>query len=197
MKINLELSSPRETRLWIAAGALLLFTYSTLYVARFATEWLRERNLLRAALVLVFAVVLGAVLRFVVRQRPGRWEWTVLLGVALVYGLLFRYLQRAEEAMHFVQYGLLGALIYAALVERRRGLGAGGVLRRFPALSAVVLTVLFGWLDEGIQYFLPNRYYDLRDVAFNAAAGLLAVLAMTGREWARRRDRGGLPTLGA
>jgi hypothetical protein len=34
-----------------------------------------------------------------------------------------------------------------------------------------------GWIDELIQGLLPTRYYDLRDVAFNAAAGLLALLA--------------------
>lgn len=193
----MPLSSQREARLWIAAAVVVVVTYSTLYVARFATEWLRERNLLRVALVLVFAVVLGFALRGVVRQRPGRREWAVLLAIGAVYGLLFRYLKRAEEAMHFVQYGLLGALIFAALLERRRGLGPGGVARRFPALSSILLTLALGWLDEGIQYVLPNRYYDLRDVALNAAAGLLAVLAMTGREWARRKDRGGDPPVPA
>lgn len=193
----MPVSSRRETRLWIAAAILVLFTYSTLYVARFATDWLRERGLLYATLVLVFAVVLGAALRGVVRLRPGRWEWAVLLAIGLVYGLLFRVLHRAEEAMHFIQYGILGGLIYAALVERRRGLGPGGSARRFPALSAIFLTLALGWLDEGIQYVLPNRYYDLRDVALNAAAGLLAILAMTGREWAREKDRGGDPPVPA
>jgi len=52
-----------------------------------------------------------------------------------------------------------------------------------------VLTVAAGWFDEGIQYLLPERYYDLRDVAFNAAAGALAVIALAGRERARSRDR--------
>jgi hypothetical protein len=35
-----------------------------------------------------------------------------------------------------------------------------------------------GWIDEGIQALLPSRYYDLRDVAFNAAAGLMALAAI-------------------
>ena len=182
-------ASSRETRLWIAAAALVVFTYSTLYVARFATEWLRERNLLRLALALVFALVLGWVVRFLVRARPGRRELALLAVVALIYASLFLLLKRAEEAMHFVQYGLLGGLFYAALDERRRRLGPGGWLRRVPPLSAAVLTLALGWGDEGIQHLLPNRYYDLRDVAFNAVAGGLAVLAMAGRRWARKQDR--------
>jgi len=28
----------------------------------------------------------------------------------------------------------------------------------------------FVWLDEGIQWLLPGRVYDLRDVGFNALA---------------------------
>jgi hypothetical protein len=36
-----------------------------------------------------------------------------------------------------------------------------------------VLTATAGWLDEGIQYLLPNRWYDLADVALNAASGAL------------------------
>lgn len=184
----LQTSGTRETRLWIAAVVLVVCTYSTLYVARFATEWLRERNLLYVALGVVFLSVVGGALFFVLRARPGIREWLVLAGVAAVYGVLFRFLRTAEEAMHFVQYGLVGALIYAALLERRERLGPGGILRRVPAVSAVVLTLGLGWLDEGIQYVLPNRYYDLRDVAFNAAAGVLAVSAMAGRQWARSSD---------
>ena len=34
-----------------------------------------------------------------------------------------------------------------------------------------------GWLDEGIQALLPNRVDDIRDVGFNALAGLMAITA--------------------
>ena len=34
---------------------------------------------------------------------------------------------------------------------------------------------MVGWLDEGVQGLLPNRMYDLRDVAFNALAAALAL----------------------
>ena len=47
---------------------------------------------------------------------------------------------------------------------------------------------LAGWGDELIQYFLPNRVYDLRDVAFNAEAAALVVAFLAARRLARRRD---------
>ena len=59
-----------------------------------------------------------------------------------------------------------------------------------PALVAVLLTAAFGWIDEGIQALLPSRVYDLRDVAFNAIAGLMTVTAMVALTWAEQRDAG-------
>ena len=60
-----------------------------------------------------------------------------------------------------------------------------------PAVLAIVATALLGWLDEAIQLFLPDRVYDLRDVGFNALAGLMAVVASAALAWARRRSRRG------
>ena len=70
-----------------------------------------------------------------------------------------------------------------------------------PTLIALAMLMLVGlWLrlrnlgdlgmvvDEGIQAILPTRVYDVRDVAFNAVAGLLAVSAMVALSWAQRRD---------
>ena len=45
---------------------------------------------------------------------------------------------------------------------------------------------LLGLLDEGIQAILPNRFFDLRDVRFNALAGLMAIPASLALARARR-----------
>jgi hypothetical protein len=184
--------TPRERVFWGSAGALLALIYATLSVVRPATELLRAWQLLIPALILVFGVSAGFALRGLHHRRPGPWEAMMLVGVALAYGALFFAVRTPEEAMHFVEYGLVAVLFHAALAERRRGLELAGrtpiaALRR-PAVSALVLTVAAGWLDEGIQHLLPGRYYDLRDVAFNAAAAVLALAAVVGREWARERD---------
>jgi len=56
------------------------------------------------------------------------------------------------------------------------------------------MTALLGWLDEAIQWFLPNRVYDPVDVGFNALAALMAIAASAALAWARRwRDRRGPP----
>jgi len=183
----------RERNLWLTASGLLILVYSTLSVVRPITEFLREWSLLIPALILVIAGCVGWGLRGLRRQRPGRFETATLVGIGLGYGGLFFWLRTPEEAMHFVEYGTVAALFYQALAERRRWAEANAKVLAvpvwLPALGALVLTVAAGWFDEGIQYLLPERYYDLRDVAFNAAAGALAVIALAGRERARSRDR--------
>lgn len=187
--------TPRERNLWLEVAGVLLLIYSTLSVVRPFSEWLRDWGGLIPALILLFGGVAGWGLRGLRRRWPGRLESAVLVGVAVAYGILFFALRTPEEAMHFVEYGLVAVLVYEALAERRRARpgdpedsGDSAWLVRWPALGALALTGAAGWLDEGIQHLLPTRYYDLRDVFFNAAAAALAVAAVAGREWARRRD---------
>ena len=197
--------SHREKLLWTAAGGFLAAIYAVLYPMPTVVDFLRDRHLLRATVVVAFVAAGALVAAAARRTRPG---WREILAVGLfapVYAFILVRMERAEEAFHFLEYGLIGALIYSALVERRRAKEAGraapdpaarpaggGLRRRLAplatAVAAALLTTAAGWLDEGIQYLLPNRYYDLRDVAFNAAAGAVAIAALALRAWARRRD---------
>ncbi|MDT8420478.1 MAG: VanZ family protein [Desulfuromonadales bacterium] len=67
-------------------------------------------------------------------------------------------LHRVEERLHFLVFGIFGAL--SMLVYRPR--------RAF----AFCLAVAFG--DELLQYFLPDRVGDWRDVTVNSVASLAA-----------------------
>ena len=48
---------------------------------------------------------------------------------------------------------------------------------------------LIGVIDEGIQFFLPTRAFDMRDILFNVLGALMAVAASAALAWARRRYR--------
>jgi len=93
-----------------------------------------------------------------------------------------------EERFHLLEYGLFAGLVYAALLERRRP-GAGMRWSISQALLAVLMTGLAGWIDEGIQYLLPNRHYDWMDVVLNLVAAVLAIGALAALAEARRLDR--------
>lgn len=177
---------------------LVVVTWATLYWARFVSDWFRARGWLTAVLVGIFvAAALAVLAAYAVgsaraRSWPRPAEIVVLaLFAALYAAAVLPLMGRPEEALHFVQYGAVGGFAYAALAERRRRLAAEGTAGWLappaaPAVAAFLATAAAGWIDEGIQHLLPNRYYDLRDVAFNAAAGALAIAALSALRWARR-----------
>jgi hypothetical protein len=159
----------RERRLWGAALAWMAAIDSTLYVARPAAELLRRSNLLRLTVWGAIAVLGAAVLAWGLRRRlPGR-AWGLLAAGAAVFLALVWPLSPAEVRLHCVEYGILGGLFYLALAERAP---------RWALVSAVLLGGAAGWLDEGIQYLLPNRTYDLADAALNLAAAALWALVL-------------------
>lgn len=192
--------SPRERGRWLAAAALLGAIYLSLPWVRPLSDRLRDLGILRATMIagFFFAAAGFAVTLRRARPRPGRREALALLPFAAIYLLILATMERAEEAFHFVEYGALAVLVHAALDERHRARAAAGLpprrgARRLaaPAIGAVLITAAAGWLDEGIQHLLPERYYDLRDVVINTAAGVLAVSALGALTWARRRRRVG------
>lgn len=176
-------TSNRERRLWLFALAVVLAIYSTLGLAGKLAEALRQQGLLEVSFVVGFLTVVGAIVGSELKKRPGRREIWVTLGVTAVYAMVVvRMGITPEERSHLFEYGLLAVLIYQALAERVRN----GRSVPIPAVLAIAVTALLGWLDEGIQAFLPNRVYDLRDVGINALAGLMAVVASLAIARARR-----------
>jgi hypothetical protein len=193
---------------WVSA-ALVAVTWATLYWARFVSDWLRDRGWITAVMIGIFAaaaLTVAAGLAVALRRAggpPRPLEVAVLaLFAALYAAAVVPLFGRPEEALHFVQYGAVGGAAFAALDARRRRLlaaprGAGPLApAAAPPVAAFLLTLAAGWIDEGIQHLLPNRYYDLRDVAFNAAAGALAIAAVVSLRWARRRSRPGAAEVG-
>ena len=177
-------SSDRERRLWLWTIVVIVAIYSTLGLAGTLAEALRERNLLEGSFVLGLLLVGAAVAGSGLKRRPGRREIWVFLGVTAVYGMvLTRSFTSPEERTHLFEYGLVATLIHQALTERVRN----GRRVPMPAVLAVDMTALLGWLDEGIQASLSGRVYDIRDVGFNGLAGLMTVTASLALAWVRRR----------
>lgn len=75
-----------------------------------------------------------------------------------------------SEQVHFVEYGLLGAVAYLGL---RIDLGDWQSL-----VASVLLVALVGYLDEVMQYYLPRRHFGWHDVLINAYSGVLGALML-------------------
>lgn len=184
-------TSDREKRLWWSAGLCLLLIYSTLYSVRPLVTFLRQRNLLRLSVAAAFLLAVVWVIRSLGRQRVG-WRTVVGLVVAIgVYLAVFGTVEaNPEELIHFLEYGLIAVLFDAALRERRRNASDKGGFRvsNYPGITAALLTLAAGWLDEAIQWALPNRFYDIRDVAFNGGAAVMALVVVRLLDWCQKLD---------
>ena len=129
-----------------------------------ATSFLyaRRRQLSRSGWLLLVAVALGYLVSFFAFGPP-------IYGSPLTSG----------EKTHFVSYGIMALLYYRALtLDVPPGWSYVGA---FGIVSAV------GLLDEGLQYLLPSRVFEWKDVWINMTSALLAVGAIRGVEPASDR----------
>ena len=166
--------SLRERRLWIAFVAAVVVLLAALYPLQFVLDALRARNLLRFAIGGVFlsAAILAAVA--LARRRAPLRAWLVLTLFVTVYAGLALAMEVPQERLHLVEYGALALLGRAALAESVAVRALSGRVSSVDVWTLGAATAI-GWLDEAIQGILPNRIYDLRDVAFNALAAALAL----------------------
>ena len=193
----------RERTLWLLAAGLVLVIYGSAYFVQFILDALRSRGALEPAIWGAFGLAAALGLGLLLRERPGGWELALLVAAGFGYLLWMRHLTIVQERIHLIQYGALGGLVYAALRERwsppeTETTGAAGAprtppappaprWRRWPAAGAILVAGAAGWGDELLQGILPNRVYDLRDVALNAEAAAALVLVVAARRWLRGR----------
>ena len=142
-------TSVREKRLWIVAASYLGAIYVSLYFVQFALDYLRERNLLRSALLLLFGGTAALILVGIWRSRPGWREWAVLATAAAVYLVVIDQMEILQERLHILEYGALALLLRAALVERWSQSVLRARWQSMPALWAGLATGAAGWVDEG------------------------------------------------
>ncbi len=189
----MSLTSARETQLWWWAVVAQVAIYISLAFVRVPAEWLRERGLLGTTIAVLFSIAAVWVVLLVVRRRPTVAELLTLVVFGVIYVVVLLQYDRVEERAHFLQYGIVGGLVVSALLERRGNLQEAGQplgwWTRWPSIAAVLITSAAGWGDEGIQAILPSRVYELRDVAMNVLAGILAISGLGALRWARARDR--------
>ena len=169
----------------LLAIAYVLVIYGTSGWMRLVSTLARELAggflglLMTAGLAMTLAAILAAIYRF---RRPTRL--LPYVPVVLGYCAALAWLTIPEERFHLLQYGIL-----CLLCDRAMPAAIGGLRRH---LLVITLVSLAGIGDELIQWLRPNRVGDLRDVAINAAAALLAqsLIAITALSGIRRPAAG-------
>lgn len=158
-------------RSWALLVGYILLIFASLPVVRGVVIALRQQQLLGGTVTLLYFLAAVAVVYHVVFdvRLSDRIAYFALVLLAAITGAMILGLSIPEERVHFAQYGLMAVLARRAL--------AWHVSPPQQYLGAFVIAAMAGWVDELIQGVLPNRVYDLRDVAINAVAALLAIAA--------------------
>lgn len=169
--VMVSFTTRHEKRLWTAALAVLVAIHAAAAVSGMLLESLGSTAIVGIAFAVGLGLAAVSVAGIALHRGPRLEVWVAL---AVTSGWLMvpvRSGVSALERTHLFEYGILAALIYAALSERREHRDRP----RLPALSAILATAALGWLDEAVQELLPSRVYDIRDVAVNALAAAVAV----------------------
>ncbi|MFH1045795.1 MAG: VanZ family protein [Candidatus Omnitrophota bacterium] len=153
----------------LIAGAYLAFIYLTLPVMPRVWESLSQAlgplADYVAQIILMLAVL--AVGAYSIAKHQGALSILAVAIIMLCYLLGLNSLKLSIERIHFVEYGILAVLIWRAL--------RGNFSNNAVYLWSAMLVTLAGFIDECIQYRLPTRVYDNRDVLVNAFSGILAL----------------------
>jgi hypothetical protein len=128
--------------------------------------------LLGPGLGIIGAVVgVGLFVRLRRRGAPA-WAYAALAAAAIGYTVVFTSLRAQRlERTHLAEYGIAAWLAWRAVRPH-----VSGTFAAYAA--AVLLGTAIGWGDELVQGLLPNRVYDLRDVAMNAAGAVLGIVVL-------------------
>jgi len=161
---------------WLPVLLWVAVIYTTIPFVRrlrefFVAHWPGELIAYGVMAVVVAAAVAGLGLLWRRRRRIRMADALWLVGIVTVLVVwTHRLMDQPEEAVHFLEYGVLGVLLYRALRPR--------VPDSTVFIAAALAGILVGTVDEIIQWVVPGRYWDFRDIALNGGASILIQVAL-------------------
>lgn len=167
---------PRESerRSWIYAILWAGLIFVTIPFARVAVAYVRadwgSLTFTYGVAFIVALVAAGALIGLWKHLSLASLAW--IMGVcALVIYLTFDLAEGSpQEAVHYVQYGVLSFLLFRAFAHR---------VHDYSIYAAVTVAGSFvGMIDETIQWLVPTRTFDLRDIWLNFTAVALVQLGL-------------------
>ncbi len=115
-------------------------------------------NLLSLALTISFFLMLST---WIYKKKYKSKQFLLIISPLLLLTYLSISLDVWVERIHFIEYAILGLLISRAV----------NVINPQGLIYTCCLVSLIGAIDEIIQWFLPNRVGDMRDVFMNSVGG--------------------------
>jgi hypothetical protein len=156
---------------WFAPLLFTVYLWISVPFIRPASEWLRERSLLRPFLGVLGGLLAAALAREVRARRLTAARWFAAgLTIATFIAGMQRSGRAPEEKIHWIQMGLLTYLFYRALTTDRAA--------SCHAWTAGALAMAMGCIEEVLQKWVSSRVYDPRDLFFSVAAALLTAMLL-------------------
>ena len=154
-----------KNRLWVLIVVYVLFIYVSLpffpaFIGTLRGFISKELlNLLSLVMSISFFLLLSV---WIYNKKYKAKQFLLIISPLLLLTYLSLSLDVWVERIHFIEYAVLGLLISRTVdVRTLRGIICTGCL-----------ITLIGAVDEIIQWFLPNRFGDMRDVFMNSVGGL-------------------------
>lgn len=165
-----------DLKLWLWVFLCSTAIFFTIPLARSIQKFTSDtvgREFFTYSVLFVISAALSTLLYFLFFKLKiksiSQYIWLFFCGGSYVYFTLLLK-ENPEESVHLLEYGLLAFFVFRALNRR---------IRDWTVYSTAALMVSFiGTVDEFIQWMMPGRYWDYRDVGINAVAGSLFLLAV-------------------
>lgn len=152
---------------WAVTASYLAVLYLSLPYTKNLVLSLKRLHLFPAAITALYLAVAGIVLwamLFLYRIRDGA-AYILMTCLAVILAYFVLGLEVPEERVHFVQYGLLSVSVCYSLRAQCDG--------RCLYAATFLCTAVGGIIDESLQYFIPSRVFDWRDIGFNVTAAAI------------------------
>lgn len=167
--------SPVTSWTWVAVWTTVI--YCTIPFARILQSTIAESFgrqvfvwVVYGSLAIAFVLALH-----VLRSMPQARLWTCVPSLVAVGGVYVWWINELrlgapEEALHFVEYGVLAILLFRAFSQGTRDWTV--------YVSAFFMGTLIGMVDEIIQWVVRDRYWDIRDIGLNAGSCMLMLIGI-------------------
>ena len=175
-----------RSKAWGMAIAYVAFVYSTIPVLPQVWGMLSDytEGSIRYLGIAVVVLVAGGLCAAIWRRAQGHRlrAFAALAFIALPYAYLLNEFARfPAERLHLLEYGLMGYVLLRALRLDLRPMWA--------YLVSFILAVCIGIGDECIQWVLPQRFFEVKDIQLNAVSAVLGLLLVRYVGEGEKRDR--------
>jgi VanZ family protein len=173
MKINLN-KKILSSWMWVVSYSVVIFL--TVPVAR-NIQTVVAKYLGKSAFIYLVLAVVGLAFLYlfyflIVRLKirsSSNFIWLFVL-VGLYFYFTLKLKNSPPEAIHFLEYGLLGFFLFRALKHHIKDSSI--------YFTATFFCLLIGTFDEILQWITPRRFWDFQDVGLNTLSGGLFLLTI-------------------